>query len=64
MSLKTKCVQCTCKVKLLIHHLSDDYSDTVKSDVCSDVYIYLGQLAGEGSKVTHHLKLNVYLQLN
>ena len=52
------------RLKLLVHHLSDVYYDAVKSDVYGDVYIYLGQLAGEGSKVTHHLKLNVYLQLN
>ena len=53
-------------LKLLVHHLSDVYFDAVKSDVYSDVYIYLGRLAGEGSRVTHHLKplkLNVYLHL-
>ena len=44
---------------LLVHHLSDVYINGVKSDI----YIYLGRVAGEGSRVTHHLKLNVYLQL-
>ena len=41
--------------------MSDVYFDAVKSDVYSDVYIYLGQLAGEGSRVK--LSLNVRLRL-